>query len=327
MRKIKDWRELEPEFNEGILLGNGASAAVHPGFRYVSLYEAASDRGHLTDEVAKVFRAFEVDDFELVLRRLWHASLVNRALSIPANKVEVAYEQVRQALIATVRDVHLPFNEALPHLGNIYRFLSRFKTVLSLNYDLIVYWAAMHSRRELGNWFKDCFITDKFREEWWSLREPKDADGATLFFYPHGNLALIRNIAEEERKVIAGGRDLLGEILSHWQTGNAAPLFVCEGTSRHKRNAIGTSAYLQQVYADVIPFVGTSLVIYGWSMGEQDKHILDQLKDARCRRVAVSVWQNDMEYVEYAEAKLRDVGAEEVVFFRSTSPGCWNNPN
>jgi len=91
MPAIHQWSEIREQFAGGaLLLGNGASMAIHPGFGYGSLRQAAEDNGHITPEVSEIFRAFDTPDFELVLRRLWEATSVNKALGIeqgirPAN--------------------------------------------------------------------------------------------------------------------------------------------------------------------------------------------------------------------------------------------------
>jgi hypothetical protein len=323
---IFQWNEIKDRFNHGLLLGNGASMAVHPGFGYRSLYEVARDNGHLTPDVASVFMAFGVHDFELVLRRLWQAKVVNEALGIHGGRVAEAYIQVRNSLISTVRDVHITHDNALPHLRPIYEFMQNFKTVVSLNYDLLVYWAAMYSQDTLGNWFKDCFISGEFADDWELRRIPFRARGATLFFYPHGNLALARGLDDAEFKIATRGQDLLTRVLDVWQNGEGVPLFVCEGTSDYKVKAITGSSYLQRVSREVLPQIGDSLVIYGWGIADQEAHILKRLSQANCQRVAVSVYNADAEFMRHAEEKLSNAGIPEILFFDSRSQGCWNNP-
>jgi hypothetical protein len=325
--KIYQWSEIKERFTEALLLGNGASMAIHRGFGYASLFEAAQENAFITPEVAGVFAAFGINDFELVLRRLWQAKVVNETLGIAAGRVEEAYVQVRTALIKTVRHVHISHEDAAVHLKPIYTFMQGFQTVVSLNYDLIVYWAAMQSRDALGSWFKDCFVNGTFTEDWESMRKPYgQAAGATLFFYPHGNLALARAIDDEEGKLRARGHDLLSHVLEVWESGAAVPLFVCEGTSEHKVKSIRSSPYLQRVNREVIPNIGHSLVIFGWGLAEQEQHILNSLKQSDCKRVAVSVYGGDGEYMRHAEQTLHAIGVTEVLFFDSASPGCWNNP-
>jgi len=334
MVEIRQWAEIKNKYQGGaLLLGNGASVAVHSDFSYASLHKAAEARGHISTTVAGVFSAFGTDDFELVLRRLWQASLVNQTLSVePGGKVDLAYHQVRDALIATVRDVHVPYESASRHFEAIYTFMQEFKTVLSLNYDLIVYWAMMASRLTLDTWFKDCFQQGgAFREDWEALRKPYgSATGATLVFYPHGNLITARLDDYTERKLSTAGGDannLLERIIERWKDGSAVPLFVCEGTSDHKKQAIGSSAYLTQVFRDVMPNIGPSLVIYGWKISNQDQHILQQINRAKkVVRIAVSVFQENQMEAQRAEATLAALGEWEVEFFDAESPGCWIHP-
>lgn len=333
MPEIHKWGDIKDPFVGGaLLLGNGASMAVHKEFGYASLRIAAEKHGHLTPEVAAIFKSFATNDFELVLRRLWEATLVNKALGVEPGRVEEAYKQVRRALIATVRQVHISYEDAKDHFEPMFQFMKDFRTVLSLNYDLLVYWAMMASQAQLGNWFKDCFLGGGlFREDWEELRKPYGARGATLVFYPHGSLITSRRAMDlTERKIAAGGSkwDLLENILNCWESGWYVPLFVSEGTSVQKRNSIANSNYLSRVFREVLPSSGESLVIYGWAASEQDEHVLAQLRrpGARLRRVAASVFGGDQASAQKMEDALKAAGVEEVLFFDAESPGCWIHP-
>ncbi|MHC8401463.1 DUF4917 family protein [Pseudomonas sp. MDT1-17] len=325
MPNIVEWREIRENFNHTVLLGNGASMAVHPDFGYGSLYDAANQLGFLDGPVRTVFEQFNTFDFELVLRRLWYTSLVNEAFGNQPGAVEQAYQQVRTALIQTVRETHVTYADAEDHLPNIYRFLKRFDSVISLNYDLIVYWSIMFGNRTLGRWFKDGFMPATFRDDWESLREPFGAERATLVFYPHGNLILTRTPEGSEVKLAGGDERLLDVILQRWEGRGAIPLFVCEGTAEHKKSAIESSSYLQRVYREVMPSLEESLVIYGWNLSIQDQHILSQLQRSNVSRVAVSVRNNDAAYIQRVEETLSGIGIREIYFFDSASEGCWIN--
>ncbi|MBQ0934203.1 DUF4917 family protein [Ideonella paludis] len=333
MPEIQKWADIKAPFLGGaLLLGNGASMAVHSGFGYASLRLAAEQHGHLTSEVAEIFKSFETSDFELVLRRLWEATLVNKALGVEPGKVEEAYRQVRRALIATVRQVHISYEDAKQYFEPMSQFMKGFKTVFCLNYDLLVYWAMMASQHPLGNWFKDCFLGGgQFCEDWEVLRKPYRSEGSTLIFYPHGSLITARRAADHtERKITVGdfSRDLLENILGYWEKGWYVPLFVSEGTSVQKRNSIAGSNYLTRVYSEVLPRSGDSLVIYGWAAAEQDKHIWTQLcgSNSRLRRAAVSVYGGNQSGAQEMEDALKAAGVSEVFFFDAESPGCWIHP-
>lgn len=328
MPEIVQWNDIQEDYHQGsLILGNGASIAVDSCFNYNSLYEEAVNREFITPQVREVFEKFAVTDFELVLRRLWQAKLVNEALGLPRGEVEIAYENVRQALIHTVRTTHVTYDDARDHLEPIYQFMKPFNTVISLNYDLIVYWASQYGNRYLGRWFKDCFQPNTFRDDWETLREPYGADGATLYFYPHGNLVLHRYGFSGERKIFTREQDdnLLEAILRKWEDENLAPAFVCEGTLENKLEAISSCNYFERVFYEVMPSLSETLVIYGWGFGDQDEHIIKQLKKSNVRKVAVSIYGNDQVLVGQVERKLAALGLEELSFFDSASSGCWNN--
>lgn len=332
--EIRQWHDIADRFTDGLLLGNGASIAVNPRFNYQSLFESARVENLLSERVQDIFRRFESTDFEYVLRKLWQAKLVNDALNVDAPVVQEAYAQVRSALIAAIRFIHVSPADAAEHLPPIYHFMSRFRTVLSLNYDLIVYWAAMLGNERLENHqFKDGLIGRKggiggfLDEDWPRLRKPlKPNQTVTMYFYPHGNLVLVRTASQLEKKVHANHHSLLEGVLAEWAREDVIPIFVSEGTSQQKRQAIRSSSYLSEVYFEAIPDIGRSLVIYGWGMGEQEQHILDQIKQAKPERIAVSVFGGDQQYAQRVEQQLQLMGIQNVVFFDSQSPGCWIHP-
>lgn len=328
MADIVQWSEIKDEYHQGsLLLGNGSSIAVNNCFNYSSLYDKAIELGFLTDNVQAVFDKFDVNDFELVLRRLWQAKLVNEALELPRGKVEEAYEEVKKALILTVRATHVIYDDALEHLEHIYKFMQAFDYVISLNYDLIVYWAAQYGNRALGRWFKDCFQSSTFRNDWKNLRGPYGADGATLYFYPHGNLVLRREGFSSERKIEIGNSDnLLEAILEKWESDNLAPAFVCEGTEENKRDTISSCNYFERVFYEVLPALDDTLVVYGWGFGDQDAHIIEQISRSSVKKVAVAIYGDDQVLIGNIERKLASINLDELVFFNSQSEGCWNNP-
>ncbi|MBL0662531.1 DUF4917 family protein [Aeromonas caviae] len=325
---ICQWRDLEQEFADGtLLLGNGASRAVDERFRYESLKEYAIESGLLSEDVEALFNFFDTDDFELILRLVWQASNVNQTLEIRDTRTRDAYLHVRSCLIRAVRGIHPEYEDVENYLPDIYGFMKRFKTILSLNYDLIIYWVMMYgSRQRDGHAFKDAFTHGIFNEDWREFREPiRDERFCSLVFYPHGNLILARNLIEEEIKLSRRDGGLLENVLGSWQSGNYVPLFVSEGTRNQKVRSIRSSNYLNTVYRDVLSSIGRHLVILGWAIGEQDIHIIERIKLSSVRHVAVSVFRNDQVYCNYVERLLRDEIHRDldIVFFDAESPGCW----
>lgn len=333
MVQLRSWQNLKEDFTETVLLGNGASIAVDRRFAYSSLLEEATNSGAITARVNKVFEHFKTSDFEFVMEMLWHASHINAALGVDDDETDKAYSEIRDALIKAVRQVHPEYAEVSFFLSRIGDFLRGFDTVISLNYDLITYWAMLNSNELIGgSWFKDCLVDGVLDSRWHRLREPYGVvSGATLVFYPHGHLALASGLQGHEEKIRAEElNNLLDCVVEAWQSGRYSPVFVSEGSTSQKINAITRSRYLSTVYGQVLPERKRTLVIYGWAVAKQDAHILRQLKHADLQRCAVSVYTGMADVEEFCKDVQRRLNlylgrSVEVLFFDSASPGAWIN--
>jgi len=332
MTKIYEWQEIKGYFTEGIILGNGASIAIDPRFSYSSIFENAKASGLITSEIEKVFNHLNSEDFELVLRMLWHTHNINLALEVKDNVTSKVYGDLRSALIKAVRDIHILYDQVIVVLPDIATFLSQFDTVISLNYDFLVYWAILLANDKWNQtWFKDCFIEGKFDSNCEKYREPRHpAEGSTLVFYPHGNLVLANDLYGDELKLIRGEySNLIDTIMSCWESGKYSPLFVSEGTAEQKLHAIYRSFYLSTVYESILPVLGSNIVIYGWSISKPDKHILDALREGKINKIAFSVLKNrpniEQKCVEIENKLKYSLNNEniEVLFFYAEGAECW----
>jgi len=237
-----------------------------------------------------------------------------------------------RALIEVVRVIHVPHSEVLARLGRAAAFMSRFSTVLSLNYDVLVYWAMLVGNEDAPNRFKDCFLNTKFQQDWEPFREPYRTNGkATLVFYPHGCIALAADLAGAEFKIHAEADGaLLDAVFQRWRAGNTSPVFVSEGTTEQKCAAIHRSPYLSTVYEEVLPHLGESVVVFGWALRDNDDHLLDALCCCGVpRRFAVAA-NPGAANLDEVEARIRQKLAArlgpnefELIFFDRSSPDCW----
>lgn len=332
MPKIEDWSKIADDFTEGLVLGNGASIALYQRFAYQSLLEEARSRQFIEQDVQSIFDHFHTKDFEHVLRMLWHTSRINRALKIEDAKTQKAYKSLRTALVRTVHDVHPDHADISNHLRQIAKFMERFKTVVSLNYDLLVYWTMLYGNNLHKNQFKDCFIHREFDSNWERYRKPYgNATHSTLVFYPHGNLALATDLNGRETKLTASSSDLLKTVTSEWESKKYTPLFVSEGTSRQKVATINRSHYLKTVHDSVLPTLGKRVAIFGWSLGTNDEHILGAICRGNLKDVAVSVLTSKPKYkAKCSEIKRKIANASKgkkvnVVFYDANSQECWRN--
>jgi len=336
---ILNWDDIEEYYTDAVLLGNGASIALHPCFGYNSLLQQARSEGHISQEIEELFEHFDTQDFEFLLRRIWQANIVNETLEIDESVTGNIYDDLRRALIDSVRDNHADFSDVNHHFDEISDFCVHFDSVVSLNYDITLYWAIQsHNESDDKDVFiKDCFAgpMNRFDYDWQRFREVirNGIQGSTLVFYPHGNLLICTDQMGRVMK-LSRNRDtqyLLDVVEQRWQSNEYAPLFVSEGDARQKFSAISRSPYLNTVYNEVLPNLGESITVYGWSFSDEDDHILDSLfrHSESIERVAVSVYTegsgDPSQFCEYVDDKIRDrIGSQTTVhFFDSASEGAW----
>ena len=339
--KLDIWANIAAEFKDTLVLGNGASIAVHKGFRYSSLFDKAHENGWISSGGQAVFDNAANKDFEFVLRCLSIARFVNEALDIRDSKTDSVYKETRSALIRTVRAVHPSHSGIKHHLEPAYEFMEQFNTVVSLNYDLLVYWAMMEAieaaPEEHGNGsrtppFKDCFSELDGGFSMNCFRTEFQRHKSRLVFYPHGGLFLASRPDGAEYKVKATDTaNLLDEIVKTWEPDSGSPLFVAEGNSKQKMAAISRSPYLSTVYYDVLPNLGPNVAIYGWSLGENDEHILKQICKG-AKKIAVSVFKENEEDLNGHCSQVKNQIAKvkrsiDVFFYDAKSQGCWIQPS
>lgn len=333
---VHQWSEIATQFTDGLVLGNGASIAFDPRFRYASLRDNALAEGLISNDVQSVFDHLNTVDFELVLRMLWHTNRINGALGIDEPRTAAAYCSVRRALIEVIRAIHVEYDQVQEHLPLAAGFMRQFSTIASLNYDVLVYWAILLSNASQSRHrFKDCFVDDgQFRQNWEGLRTPTcSATLSTIVGYPHGNLALAADLSGSEKKLVAngGGANLLESIFNEWNSGTYGPVFVSEGTSPQKMSSIRRSPYLVTMHGELLASMRQSVVILGWSISENDLHLLDSICQGGAIRYAYAIDPNsqglndEMNRIERLIIQRRRNA--QVLFFDRTSPGCWLVPS
>jgi len=181
------------------------------------------------------------------------------------------------------------------------------------------------------------------------LRKPYYRKESILVFYPHGNLAIATNLNGEtvkiervEKSIQIGksalfarlSKNLLQSIQDAWVSERCFSLFVSEGDNVQKLRAIQRNGYLNAVYESALPEKSRTLVIYGWSMSENDNHILSKLVSGQPKKIAVSIYKTEDWEDKAFEMRKRLLNTykqkfmnppDEIVFYDSTSEGCWKN--
>jgi CRISPR/Cas system-associated endoribonuclease Cas2 len=336
--EIKEWEEVKEDLNfDSIILGNGASISISNKFNYHSLYEEAFNEQD--SRITEIFDEYETTDFELILDRLFHADKVNEIFNIDDPDSELAnnYDLIKDRLIEVIRENYIEYQELSNELEKIYKFLKKFDKVFSLNYDLTVYWSMLEGDEVFGTYFKDCFINGSFDSSDWKkyAESYTGASGSTLVFYPHGNLVLARNANDDEIKLNRGDGlwNLLERIFMKWEDDNYRPLFISEGSSAQKLKSIKRSPYLNIVYYNIIPSITNDICIYGWSLADNDNHLVKKFfKDNYIYNVAVSIFkgdrnnralQNEMRSIKTKIKNYSRNSGINILFYDSSSEGCW----
>jgi len=338
---LHEWEDIQDDFRDCLLIGNGASIAVRGEFGYTYLFQEAISQGIINEDAEKVFQEFtepeSQPDFEHVLAMLATASRVNRVLSIQDEKTNITYENIRNGLIKAVTSIHPDHANVIDELEKAGNFASHFKSVVSLNYDLIFPWIRMLAKDNPPKIaFKDGFgAGGYFMDDWEKVKEPlryRGENSVIMCYYPHGSLSFVTN---EDNRVVkisadkAHEKNLLKTITNKWMEGYCVPLFVSEGTSPQKLNAIRRSAYLSEIYYRVLPNkVGSTLVIYGSSIQENDAHIFSALLTGRISDIAVSMYQpkdfeSESDDIEKMLKKCAAGKSINIKFFNAESAGAW----
>lgn len=352
MPNIFEWDIIKNDYNNALIVGNGGSIAVNQAFGYASLYEKARELNLIDEGLQQIFVNFSTTDFEKVLHKLLQAKIVTKALSIDNDQINKAYENCRSSLINVIQRVHPKYDEIDPdQFFRISNFLKNFKTVISLNYDLVIYWSMYHGNQPVfdnnelrsGQRFKDCFTETSpggncFNLDWDYLRKPHaQRTGATLIFYLHGNLSLAdfinENLGELEVKITSPGDNQLETIYRKWGENSYSPLFICEGEGKRKLTSIKESVYLTTIYHQVFKSLGENIVIYGWNMNDEDDHIVEQLSRVNkinpLKKLAISVYLNGEEddFIGRVQDKIYEKINKDlhIDFYNSASSNCWNN--
>jgi len=299
---LEDWSALRSSTAfSGILIGNGASRAVWEDFAYDSLFENARtvEEKPLSQSELSVFDAMQTRSFEQVLGALKTTSRVNKALAVSSAAPRNRYYAIKEALINTIHGVHIPWRLVQPStLTTINQELANYTTVFTSNYDLLNYWAILHTPG----------IDDLFRSADASFDLRNTVTNATRILYLHGGLHLVRNLDGTARKLPSTDSTLLSSfaINNTIKTLDDVPLFVSEGKVEEKLKTIRSSDYLSFCYEQLLNHEG-ALCIFGHHLGAQDTHLVQAIRQARITTLAISVAGRSAGFIQQQKRRYAEL--------------------
>jgi Domain of unknown function (DUF4917) len=307
---LEDWRDL--------LLGNGLSSHIWPGFAYDSLYEHACKANVLNRSDRKLFETNPTINFESVLAGL--ATTIQTLETLKesaAGRLRTRYLRVQQALGAAVRDVHIALSDLPVETREIVRDTLRdYRWVFTTSYDLVLYWCAGYGDSFEG--FVDYFFCNGRLE--FHPENTKIKGELTQLAYLHGALHLLVDEKGVTRKRRSSAASLLAQFGSpDHDDPLARPLLIAEGKASEKVRIIKDNEYLSFAL-DRLSRGQRGLVVFGLSLRDEDGHLVSALNARPKRPVAVGLRPRTKTENRRRQAHVRKIlDADELYFFDATT--------
>jgi hypothetical protein len=281
-----------------LLLGNGFSIACRPEiFIYQRLFEQAKFKDAI--QLQELFTRLRTSDFEKVIKALRDSIHVAKAYRPDDKEFQTKLlkdaEYLKDLLVETIAGSHpaLPSEIRDEEYQSCFTFLSSFKTLYTVNYDLLLYWTVMHctdgtGKREQVS-FEDGF--SKPEDDWASNYVTWQGDKTPNLIYLHGALHLF-DTGTEVKKITWNntGTALIEQIRSALNE-NAFPVFVAEGESDAKLERIKHNEYLSRSRLSFKRIKG-SLFVFGHSFADNDKHFLNLIERGKLQALFVGLHGN-----------------------------------
>ncbi|PQL20417.1 DUF4917 domain-containing protein [Veillonella denticariosi JCM 15641] len=336
-----------------LIVGNGASISLSANFSYSNLFSKAEEIGQLSSKLANIFNQLHTSNFESILNQLDITQKMNNMLPLSHILKEIlplfddtiskSRNQIKKALIETIRSVHPEYTKLSithPESNNILKlnkFLNQFDYIINLNYDLLIYYILLANK----NLFIDSFRhadPDNYNLTFDENIINTSFGSRTKLYYPHGNIVLCVDSNGEEQKIrCAEANSLLQKILSLWEHENALyPLFICEGSSTEKVKSIYRNYYLRYIYKNILPKLPDNIICYGWSLSENDEHILKQILKNKSDsfKILISIHKGSKSSLQLntectnIKNRITNINSNtDIHFFDATDEGCWLNYN
>lgn len=317
------------------LLGNGFSIACRPDiFAYGKLYEQA-DFSKLSPTAKLGFEALATQDFERVIKALRDAArIISSYNGDPKLKatLQADADRLRELLVQTIAATHPAWPGEIKddEYAACRAFLENFHTVYTLSYDLLLYWAHMHTPEGQSPTSDDGFRApeDEFDASY-VVWEPDQSHEQNMWFL-HGALHVF-DTGTEIRKYTWSktGVRLIDQIRDALHR-NYFPLFVSEGTSEEKYEHIRHNDYLAKACRSFSAITG-ALFVYGFSFADNDAHFLRCIQRGKLDHLYVGLYgdpnsdsnKHIMRKAEQASAGRRGKRALAVTYFDAKSAEVW----
>ena len=318
-----------------LLLGNGFSRACRDDiFNYGALFDRA-DFNSLSPLAREAFGILGTTDFEIVMRALRSAAELLRAYAPEHPNIGVRMREdaagLREILVRAIAQSHPdhPGEIGSTKYAACRQFLSKFKNIYTLNYDLLLYWALMNTDLPPQVRFDDGFRTPEGGAgeyvTWDSDRHTQNV------FYLHGALHIFDAKTEIQKYTWANTGIRLIDQIRAALVNDLYPIFVAEGESAQKFEHIQHSAFLSKAYRS-FQAIGGTLVVYGHAMAPNDDHVIRLIgRGRKVKQLIVGLYgdpesdSNRAIRIKVDELKAMRPAAKplDAVFFDAASAQVW----
>lgn len=333
-------RQILEDNNRHLLLGNGFSMAYdNKRFSFTSLLQSAVEKKLIKekDSMYKVFEEFNTKDFEEVIKLLETSVRVLKHYGIVGeeNEQKILNDSgsLKNHLVEIITNNHpekiTNINDA--EFENSINFIKDFKSIYTLNYDLLLYWTCMKLKAFVGNKkIKDAnlVINDGF------CNSSNNADDYVVYandssvqqniFFLHGGL----HIFDKQNEIIKNtycrtDKPLKEQTLENLDK-NIYPIFVSEGTSEQKKAKIIHNAYLNHCYKSLAKING-SLVIFGTMLKNGDEHIREAIIKSKVKNIYIGISSENAinNFDDFVDKCNRFNNKKEVKFYNYKTVKVW----
>ena len=327
-----------------LLLGNGFSVSYDKKiFSYNALHNGIMSDD---DEIVKeVFKILNTQNFELVMAQLDNFRSIAQIFKTPSDiiaEVDVAIERLREKLLTIITSLHpeqvfsIPEKNSTSCANFLSEYLANGGHIFSTNYDILLYWVLM--RNSIDNCidgfgrYADNINGDEYMEEdeieysdltWGKYKSEQN------IHYLHGALPLF-DVGADIIKAENNSTEWLLDAIKHKIYDKKYPIFVAAGNSSQKLDHIAHNKYLSFCYDKLTEITG-SLVIFGFSFGENDKHIIQAINKAakfgkkqfpKLNSVYIGVFsEDDYKHMKSIESQFKC----KVNLYNARTANIWNN--
>lgn len=322
--------------NAHLLLGNGFSIAYDKNrFSFTNLLDSAISSGIIVKDsnIHRLFQRLRTSDFETVMRLLDDSELVVDIYSGDNDLQEVIRgdsANLKEFLVKVLTNNHPEKSTSVPDdmKNSCVEFLKPFKSIYTLNYDLLLYWATMS---DSTSYFTDGFANTEESEDEGYVVFKNEGGNSFRVHYLHGALHIFDREFEIVKKTYNNTDISLIEQIRGSLNDRIYPVFISEGSSEEKEAKIIHNAYLNHCNKSLRKING-DLVIYGASLKENDTHIVESIvRNPKLKNLYFGVSDPDRgaelgARVEQYNSEVNEGKRKELFLFDYRTVDVWHYP-